>query len=224
VPKLRGYDAAGWFRPADQTGGDIFDIIDIEQDRILLLLGDATGHGIGPALSVTQVRAMLRMCARLGASLDKAFEHINDQLSEDLAANRFVTAFLGLLDAQEHSVTYHAGGQGPLLHFHAATGECESLTSTTMPLGMLPGPPRKQPVPIALAPGDILGLMTDGIFEYENPAEEPFGERRVGALLREHQNESMSRLIELVFQEIEEFAGGAPQQDDMTILLVRRLP
>ena len=224
VPEVAGYDTAGWFRPADQTGGDIFDVIGVEQDKLLLLLGDATGHGIGPALSVTQVRAMLRMCARLGAGLDNAFQQINEQLSDDLASNRFVTAFLGLLDATEHRVTYHAGGQGPLLHFHAATGQTESLTSSTMPLGMMSGLSLKQPAPIALAPGDILGLMTDGIFEYENPAEEQFGEERVGALLREHQNEPMSRLIELMFQEIEKFAGDAPQLDDMTILLLRREP
>ena len=224
VPELVGYDAAGWFRPADQTGGDIFDIIGVNENRMLLLLGDATGHGIGPALSVTQVRSMLRMCARLGAGLDEAFQNINDQLCEDLASNRFVTAFLGLLDGTDHRIAYHAGGQGPLLHFHAATGKCESLTSSTMPMGMMAGFPIKQPDPITFAPGDILGLMTDGIFEYENPAEEQFGEQRVGDLLREHQNEPMSRLIQLMFGEIETFSEGAPQLDDMTILLLRRLP
>jgi len=224
VPDLPGYDVAGWSRPADETGGDTFDIIGVAQNRLILLLGDATGHGIGPALSVTQVRSMLRVCVRLGAGLDDAFRHINDQLSDDLASNRFVTAFLGVLDSSTHRIEYHAGGQGPLLQFHGATGECEWLKASTVPMGLMAGLPVVQPPPLELAPGDIVGLMTDGIYEYENPSEEQFGESRVEKIVRQHQNEPMSRLVERIVASVEEFAEGAPQNDDMTILLARRLP
>ena len=219
VPDLPGYDVAGWSRPADETGGDTFDIIGVAQNRLILLLGDATGHGIGPALSVTQVRSMLRVCVRLGAGLDDAFRHINDQLSDDLASNRFVTAFLGVLDSSTHRVEYHAGGQGPLLHFHGAGGECEWLKASTVPMGLMAGLPLVQPPPLDLAPGDIVGLMTDGIYEYEDPSEEQFGESRVEKIVRQHQNEPMSRLVERIVASVEEFAEGAPQNDDMTILL-----
>ena len=224
VPDLPGYDVAGWSRPADETGGDTFDIIGVAENRLILLLGDATGHGIGPALSVTQVRSMLRVCVRLGAGLDDAFRHINDQLSDDLASNRFVTAFLGVLDSSAHRVEYHAGGQGPLLHFHGAGGECEWLKASTVPMGLMAGLPLVQPPPLDLAPGDIVGLMTDGIYEYENPSEEQFGESRVEEIVREYQGEPMSRLVERIVASVEEFAEGAPQNDDMTILLARRLP
>ena len=224
VPDLPGYDVAGWSRPADETGGDTFDTIGVAQNRLILLLGDATGHGIGPALSVTQVRSMLRVCVRLGAGLDDAFRHINDQLSDDLASNRFVTAFLGVLDSSTHRIEYHAGGQGPLLQFHGATGECEWLKASTVPMGLMAGLPVVQPPPLELAPGDIVGLMTDGIYEYENPSEEQFGESRVEKIVRQHQNEPMSRLVERIVASVEEFAEGAPQNDDMTILLARRLP
>ena len=224
VPDLPGYDVAGWSRPADETGGDTFDIIGVAENRLILLLGDATGHGIGPALSVTQVRSMLRVCVRLGAGLDDAFRHINDQLSDDLASNRFVTAFLGVLDSSTHRIEYHAGGQGPLLQFHGATGECEWLKASTVPMGLMAGLPVVQPPPLELAPGDIVGLMTDGIYEYENPSEEQFGESRVEEIVREYQGEPMSRLVERIVASVEEFAEGAPQNDDMTILLARRLP
>ena len=223
IPSLAGYDVAGWSRPADETGGDIFDIIGISETRQMLLLGDATGHGIGPALSVTQVRSMLRMCARLGASLDDAFQHINDQLSDDLASNRFVTAFLAVLDTEAHTVTYHSGGQGPILHFHAAAGECEWLNASTMPMGLMPGSPLEPPEPRELAPGDILAAITDGIYEYENPAGEQFGDARVGEVVAGNRDDSMSALIERMVERVEQFAQGAPQNDDMTILLVRRL-
>lgn len=224
VPDFPGYDVAGWSRPADETGGDTFDIIGVAENRLILLLGDATGHGIGPALSVTQVRSMLRVCVRLGAGLDDAYRHINDQLSDDLASNRFVTAFLGVLDSSAHRIEYHAGGQGPLLHFHGAGRECEWLKASTVPMGLMPGLPLVQPPALDLAPGDIVGLMTDGIYEYENPSEEQFGESRVEEIVRQYQDEPMSRLVERIVASVKEFAEGAPQNDDMTILLARRLP
>jgi phosphoserine phosphatase RsbU/P len=224
VPKPAGYDLAGWSRSADQTGGDIFDIISLDDRRLMLLLGDATGHGIGPALSVTQVRSMLRIALRLGSDLDSAFRHINDQLVDDLPDNRFVTAFLGLLDTFHHRVIYHAGGQGPILHFEAGTGRCTWVGASTIPLGFVAGTPLPAPRTQGLAPGDILALITDGIFEYENGDSEPFGEARIGEIVRKHQNEAMMRLLEIIVQEVERFASGAPQKDDMTILLVRRLP
>jgi len=224
VPKLAGYDIAGWCRPANEAGGDIFDVIAVDGNRLMLLLGDATGHGVGPALSVTQVRAMLRMAVRLGADLDEAFHHINDQLADDLPDNRFVTAFMGVLDTQNHRVIYHSGGQGPLLHFHAATGQCEWRGSSTPPMGLVAGLEREAPRKNDLAPGDILALITDGIFEYENPRREPFGQDRVSELMLKHQHEPMSRLLEKIVREVELFAELAPQNDDMTMLLVRRLP
>jgi sigma-B regulation protein RsbU (phosphoserine phosphatase) len=224
VPRLAGYDLAGWSRPANQTGGDIFDIIALDGNRLMLLLGDATGHGLGPALSVTQVRAMLRMAVRLGADLDDAFRHINDQLVDDLPDNRFVTAFLGLLDTQNHRVVYHSGGQGPLLHFHAKTADCEWLPASTIPMGFLAGMPLPEQRRHTLEPGDILGLITDGIFEYENAESEAFGQKRVEELVIKHQNEPMTALLQKIVHEVERFGGLAPQTDDMTMLLVRRLP
>jgi len=222
LPSLPDYDFAGWCRPAEATGGDIFDIIPIADDRIMLLLADATGHGVGPALSVTQMRSMLRMCIRNGVSLDDAYRHINDQLAEDLATNRFVTAFLGTLDARNHRITYHAGGQGPILHYHASGGEFQSLGASTMPMGVLSGLPAPSPRSHDLAPGDILAVMTDGVFEYENPAGEQFEESRVTEIIRAHASEPMAKLAERIVKAVDDFADGAPQMDDMTILLIRR--
>jgi phosphoserine phosphatase len=224
MPEVAGYDVAGWSRPADETGGDIFDVIELPDGRLSLLLGDATGHGIGPALSVTQVRAMLRMCVRFDADLDDAIRHINDQLADDLAANRFVTAFLGILDPESHWILYHSGGQAPILHYHGASGEPEWLKSTTQPLGIISGLPIGDARVLDLEPGDIVALITDGIYEFEDPSHEQFGRDRLAEVVRRHQSEPMSGLIERIVEATESFAGGAPQADDMTLLLVRRLP
>ena len=123
-------------------------------------MGDATGHGIGPALSATQVRAMLRVALRLEASLDDAFRHINDQLVEDLPDDRFVTAFFGLLDAVRHQVKFHSGGQGPIMHFHAGDGTYSWYEPSTFPLGYMDQNSLNDPHIVDLAPGDILGLIS----------------------------------------------------------------
>jgi sigma-B regulation protein RsbU (phosphoserine phosphatase) len=120
VPRVPGYDMHGTFLPASQTGGDTYDFAHTSQG-LLLVLADAAGHGLAPALSVTQMHAMLRMAIRLGADLETAFRQVNDQLAETLQDGRFVNAFIGLLDPATHRLRFLSGGQGPILHFRAAT-------------------------------------------------------------------------------------------------------
>lgn len=223
MPRVAGYDIAGTSRPAEETGGDTFDIAEAAGERAVLLLGDATGHGVGPALSVTQVRAMLRLALRLGADLDTTFRQINDQLEQDLPANRFVTAFLGVLDPATHRVRYHAGGQTPILHFHAAEDRFDRLEATTIPLGLLPSFVPPEPAELELAPGDILGLMTDGVYEYEDAQRAQFGLERVEALVRRHRAAPVQELTDALLADLAAFGAGHPQNDDVTILLVRRL-
>ncbi len=221
MPAIPGYDIAGWSRPADQTGGDVFDVVAEGTSRAVLLLGDATGHGIGPALSVTQVRSMLRMALRLGAGLDAVFTHLNDQLSDDLSSNRFVTAFLGVLDAGAHDVTFHSAGQGPILHVEAGGG-VGTPKSTALPLGLMSGLPPGRPGRIALAPGDVVALITDGVFERTNVAQEEFGVDRVVEVIRRLDRAPAVEIVHAIVEACDAFAGGTPQADDMTLLLVRR--
>ena len=225
LPQPAGYELAGWNTPADETGGDIYDGVALDEHRVGILLADATGHGIGPALSVTQFRAMFRMGVRLNAGLDNAFVQINEQLTEDLPGNRFVTAFVGMLDVREHVVNYHAGGQGPLLHFHAADETCTWLEASTLPMGIMENidvsPP---PDPIELAPGDILALISDGIYEYQNAEGKQFDNDRVGEVFRKGPCQPMADLIVSLRSAVSHFAGDAPQMDDMTVVLVKRLP
>ena len=223
MPEIAGYDVAGLNQPATETGGDTFDLIPLEDERLMLLVGDATGHGVGPALCATQVRAMLRVASRLGAGLDDAFRHINDQLTQDLADNRFVTAFLGLLDGRRHEVKYHSGGQGPIMIYRAEAGSFEWRSATTVPLGFFVHTVLGEAETISLGPGDLLGLITDGVFECESPAAEMFGIARVEELVRMHHEGPMSRLAEALLEEARKFAGARPPSDDITIVLLRRL-
>jgi phosphoserine phosphatase len=223
MPQIIGYDVAGTFAPTDQTGGDLFDFVPLGDNKLFLLMGDATGHGIGPALSATQVRAMLRVALRLGADLDDAFVHVNDQLVEDLPDDRFVTAFFGLLDATEHVVRFHSGGQGPIMHFHAAIGHYDWHEASTFPLGYMQQTHLGESTAIEMAPGDILGLISDGIYEYENASGEQFGQQGIVGVLTEHPHASADELVRRIMLAARQHGGSVPQADDITIVLVRRL-
>lgn len=224
MPAIPGYDIAGTFSPTDQTGGDLYDFVPISDQQLFILMGDATGHGIGPALSATQVRAMLRVALRLGASLDDAFTHINDQLVEDLPDDRFVTAFFGLLDARIHGVRFHSGGQGPIMHFHAASRQFDWHEASTFPLGYMTQSNLKDAIGLELAPGDILGLISDGIYEYENEAGVQFGQTGIVSVMEQFGSGPMDELVLKIMSGARSHGYPVPQADDITIVLIRRLP
>ena len=222
MPMIDGYGFAGAFEPTDQTGGDLYDFVQLDEHRLFLLMGDATGHGIGPALSATQVRAMLRVALRLESSLDDAFVHINDQLCDDLPDDRFVTGFFGLLDAMQHKVSFHSGGQGPIMHYHAASGEYDWHPATTFPLGYLPQSDLAAPLEIDLAPGDILGLISDGIYEYENEQGVQFGQQGVADVIDQTRDGDADAVVAEIMRAVRQHGGSVPQADDITIVLARR--
>ena len=221
MPSVPGYDLYGTSRPASQTGGDTFDLTVIDQG-LLTVLGDATGHGIAPALSVTQMHAMLRMAFRLGADLETAFLQVNNQLATTLADDRFITAFIGLLDVSTHRMRFHSGGQAPILHFRAESGDCARHNPTSFPLAAMPISSLRPTVNVDFAPGDILVLLSDGIYEYADAAGDEFGEQRVEQILRLHHGKPMAELSAILFEAVQAFAKGAPQEDDMTVVLVKR--
>ncbi len=135
-----------------------------------------------PALSVTQMQAMLRMALRIGADLETAFVHVNNQLAETMADDRFVTAFIGLLDPAQHRIRFHSGGQAPILHFRARRRSVHAPRSDELSArGDAARFAAARPSCSTCAPGDILALLSDGIYEYRNAAGEQFGESRVEA-------------------------------------------
>jgi phosphoserine phosphatase len=222
MPTIEGYGFAGAFAPTDQTGGDLYDFVPLDEHRLFLLMGDATGHGIGPALSATQVRAMLRCALRLESSLDDAFMHINDQLCDDLPDDRFVTGFFGLLDATIHKVQFHSGGQGPIMHYHAASGEYDWHPATTFPLGYMPQTNLAPPLEVNLEPGDILGLISDGIYEYENEQGVQFGQEGVAGVIDNLPDSDAEAVVAEIMRAVRQHGGSVPQADDITIVLARR--
>jgi phosphoserine phosphatase len=226
LPRCPGYSISVYNQPADDTGGDIYDVIRLEDQSeaspLLLVLADAAGHGIGSALSVTEFRAMLHIGLRLSADLETLMLQINQQLEDDLPDNRFITAFLGVLDPRAHRVTYHAAGQGPLLHYRAARGDVVWCEPSTTPLGIFRELDVDIAPPILMEPGDLLVLLTDGFYEYQDAAGRFFGKERVSELVHRLRDQPVSDVLAGLISEVRDFAGSAPQIDDLTALLVKR--
>jgi phosphoserine phosphatase len=221
MPEVPGYEVCGRFLPTDHTGGDLYDVVLLD-GKLFLLLGDATGHGFGPALSATQLQAMFRVAFRLGADLDEAYRHVNDQMVEDLPDDRFITAFMGFLDPQQHAVAFHSAGQGPMLHYRAAERRCEWHKPTNFPVGIMELDGRDRSQTLELAPGDVLALISDGIYEFSNASGEGFGELRVGELFTRLHGASVETLADALIDEAFTFGKDMGQADDITLVLLRR--
>ncbi len=234
LPHLPGYELAAWGEPAEETGGDTYDVIGIhhpnkeaaqrgEAARAVLLLADATGHGIGPALSVTQVRSMLQMAIRMQAPLASIARHMNDQLCMDLPNDRFITAWLGDLDTRNHLLQGYSAGQGPILLFRKDAAEAVQVEVDAPPFGIVSDLEIVLAEPISLRPGDVFAVLSDGFFEAENPVGEFFGEERVVSLIQRHRGESTRSILDALRAEVHAFARGRQADDDRTAILIKRL-
>jgi phosphoserine phosphatase len=221
TPEVPGYELHAIFRPADVTGGDTYDLAPVD-GGLVLVIGDAAGHGLAPALMVTQMQAMLRMALRLGASLETAFRQVNDQLAATYTDGRFVTAFVGLLDPRAHLVRYLSGGQAPILHVQAAEACCRRHGATSFPLGAMPLATLRPAQTIELAPGDALVLVTDGVFEASDCAGRAYGVERVEQVLCAHVGGSASAMGGAVLDDLVSHLSGRPSEDDVTLVVVRR--
>lgn len=234
-PRAIGFDISGWSEPADQTGGDIFDFLQIGPATWTLMLADATGHGIGPALVIAEARAMLRALAAHMSDemlsrpqippLDilQVMSKVNDLLVRDLSDNRFVTCFFGVLDAAAGHVRYASAGQGPIIFYDRRSDEFDELAATAPPLGIIEGMPFTDQVQREMLPGDMMAVVSDGFFEAANAAGDQFGTDRICQVLRHCRDLPAQEIIVALRQAVTAFTGGAPRADDWTALIVRRL-
>jgi serine phosphatase RsbU (regulator of sigma subunit) len=222
MPKVDGYDIAGWNQPADETGGDYFDWQQLSDGRLAISLADVSGHGIGPALVTAACRAYARATLTSNEGLGEELGRINKLLVEDLPPDRFVTFVVGVLDPEKGRVDLLSAGHAPLLLYRAAEDRIESFDAHGIPFGLMDGIPYGPPQSIDLAPGDTLVLVTDGFIEWANAEEEEFGEDRVGEIVRSSRELSAADVIDKLHREVVEFAGAVEQQDDLTAVIIKR--
>lgn len=223
LPVVPGYAVHALFLPAGQTGGDTYDLAALPgSTQWMLLLADASGHGVGPALSVSRMHAMLRMALRLGADLQTAFRQVNDQLVEALPDGHFITAFIGVLDTGTHRLQFLSGGQSPILRYVAAEQRCVVHRANSFPMGAMPLSGPVAPVSVALDPGDWLVLASDGLYEWEDPDGVALGRARVEAALQAGRDHTPAAMAEQLLELARGHARAVAQDDDVTLLLLRR--
>ncbi len=222
-PTLQRFDIAGWNRPCDAIGGDCCDFLDLGDGKYSLILGDVTGHGIGPALVSCAARAMLRAMSRCQGDVCSVMGQVNNLIAADIVDNSFVTVFLGVLDDKAGRLTYFSAGQGPLLWYHAADHTVESFGAGGIPLGIMPDFEFTPPQTVSMTSGDIFCLLTDGFYEWENTQKEQMGHDRIIEAIQSHHHCSAHEILEAILRAVETFAADAPQADDLTGIIIKML-
>ena len=237
LPQPDRFEIEAWSEPADATGGDTYDVLGVartpdsdavalvekDPESVIALLADATGHGVGPALSVTQVRAMLRMGVRSGVQIAEIARRMNEQLNADLDQGRFITVWLGELTPKNGTIKTLSAGQGPILHYRSEDDRFDLLKPQGPPLGVVADMAYEPAPPLTLQPGDLYAVFSDGIFEARNANKKVFGEERVQAVLREHRKAHARDILMELRRAVDRFAGEVPQEDDQTVILIKRV-
>lgn len=219
-PDIPGYDVAGKNVPAQMVGGDYFDFIPVEEKRICICLGDVSGKGLPASLLMANLQATLRGQIHKDVIPSECISRCNNMLFRSTNPEHFVTLFCGLLDAENHNITFcNAGHDFPiLLSKHKAPVR---LQTGGVVLGVVENYKFEQEK-VAFEPGDLLVIYSDGITEAMNSDETEFGEERLNELIASYRNDSAAALIERTFDTVKEHTGDYPQSDDMTMVVVRR--
>jgi predicted ester cyclase len=221
VPTLEGWQITPYYQPAREVGGDFYDVFELPNGHLGLVVGDATGKGVPAALMMASARSMLRAVAQALGSFSPGgvLGRVNDALVTDIPPNMFVTCFYAILDPKSARLSYaNAGHDSPYLHRRNA--EVEELRARGMPLGLMPGMSYEEKE-IELDAGEVALFYSDGLVEAHDPKGEMFGFPRLRALVAEHGEERA--LGDFLLQELYTFVGeGWEQEDDITLLTLRR--
>lgn len=220
APQLDNFEIAGWNQPANETGGDYFDWQLLPDGQLAISVGDATGHGIGPALISALCRAYAR--ASFLADHDQILERLNGLLANDLADDRFVTFAVIFLNPITSEIKVLSAGHGPILWYQRADNKLEDVEAQGIPLGMIAGISYEDSRLKCLKAGDMIVLVTDGFYEWQNPESEEFGLERLKDTIHQARDCSAEEVIARLCAAVKEFSKGTEQQDDLTAVVLKR--
>ena len=221
-PALAGYDIAGASRPAAATGGDYFDFIPTPAGRLLVVVGDVTGHGLGPAMLMADARAYLRALASSGVSFEDILAQSRHLLIEDLGDERFITLLFAELDPASGVWRYVNAGHPPGYVLGPDGAVRAHLEPNAAAVGIDRAEERLTPGRLVLAPGEWILLLTDGILEAHAKDGEEFGEERVLELARAERGQPAAEIIRSLLDAAQRFSDPrSPRQDDMTAIVVK---
>ncbi|MDX1643716.1 MAG: SpoIIE family protein phosphatase [Thermoanaerobaculia bacterium] len=225
IPVVPGFELYGWSRPAQQVGGDYYDLIVLGDGRCGLVVGDVSGKGMPAALMVSTVHSALRLLLDRLTVGPELIERLNRHISETSAPNKFITFFLaevvgGVSAGDRSEMRFLNAGHNPAL-LVSPSGEMRRLETCGLPLGLLPDS-TYDAGSVGIGPGDLLCVYSDGITEAVSPDDEQFGMSRLCEVLVSCREEPLETIVATIDRTTAEFAGGMPQADDQTLVLVRR--
>jgi serine phosphatase RsbU (regulator of sigma subunit)/predicted ester cyclase len=223
VPALEGWQITPFYQPAREVGGDFYDFFELEEGRVGIVVGDATGKGMPAALVESATSSMLRAVAQaLGSSSPgEVLERVNETLLARIPPNTFVTCFYAILYPENGRLVFANAGHNLPCRRH--NGHVDELRARGMPLGLMPGMGYEEKETI-LAPGEGVLFYTDGLVEAHDPGGGMFGTPRLMSLLSERP-EGGTDLSATLMEELERFTGEEwEQEDDITLLTLERSP
>ncbi len=227
VPALPGHEFAFVYRPAEHVSGDFYDIVDLGGDRYGLLIGDISGHGVEAGIVMGSARKALQIYARSGESPATVLTWGNDDLARELDRQTFLTAAYSILDSTDNSLRYVRAGHCPPLLMGPGPGELREVKSGGTMIGVTAGDrfsQSLQEVQLTLEPGQSFIQYTDGLTEARERGGEEFGVDRVmeGLEAGTGDAESLDALLQSLLAKLDTWTGGAEQEDDISILAVKR--
>ncbi|MBI2619761.1 MAG: SpoIIE family protein phosphatase [Ignavibacteriales bacterium] len=222
LPEIEGFDLAAVNISSKEVGGDYYDVMDLPGKEFVLAIGDVSGKGTPAALLMANVQAALRALAPMEYTMPEATARMNDITYSNTRGDKFITLFWGILNAERRDLRYvNAGHNLPFLI--RADKTVERLSDGGIILGMMKTVTPYEEGRTTLRPGDTMFLFTDGVSEAMNDHGEDFTEERLEGVLRKLAGFRASDIVREVQKEIEAYAGGTPQSDDMTMVVLRVL-
>ncbi|MGC1273106.1 MAG: SpoIIE family protein phosphatase [Planctomycetaceae bacterium] len=224
-PVISGLDVAGRSTYCDETGGDYYDFIEVtksDSEKLVVVLGDVMGHGIAAALLMATARGILRSRAGEEDSLGLWLRHVNRLLVEDTGGERFMTLALLVCDPVGRRIRLaSAGHDQPLMYDPSQDAFIELPDVAGLPLGLVAEEEYEETRRDAIAPGSIVLVGTDGLWESENERGEPYGKDRICNVIRANAARSAQEISNAVTSGLRQFRGTARQEDDITFVLVK---
>ena len=219
IPKLPNFEISAFNRSARMVGGDYYDIVKLDSNRILFAIADVSGKGVPAALLMANIQAFLKSICKMNLPLAEATNLLNDLVAENTTMGSFITFFWGILDNEKHELTYvNAGHNPPLL---VRDSQITKLKKGGMILGVMQTTIQYISETVTLESGDALVLFTDGITEAMNTKWEEFSDERLEELVRLKYQEDSQNLLSHIKTDVENFTKGAEQSDDITSLVIK---
>ncbi len=220
MPSLKGFDLAAVSHPAKEVGGDFYDFIPISDDEIGLVIADVSGKSVPAALFMVLSRAMVRASATGNKAASEAAKKANDLIAADAKSGMFVTLFYAILDQKSRTLRYVNAGHNPPVVLNVDTGDLTLLKARGIAMGVVERFEMEERM-IELDEGDVVVFYTDGVTEAVDDGFDQFGVDRLVEIVRKNSHLSAAALVDMITAEVIAFSKGAPQFDDITLMVLK---